>query len=139
MYTLRLLFCSNPRLQLEFWGTNDNVVNQTLEIVGICIMATNNFCKKIPETNFYTFLSSDYQTLLKGNLKNDETETLITAKELSEITGEKVAWVNVLEWQNSNQFYIKAGQKYRWCICIRLDLLDTFKAFSLSTLNIDFE
>ncbi len=68
--------------------------------------------KWIPNTYTYSYLSNDYQTLMQGNIKNDKTTALINTSELKEITGQKVPWVNVLEWKNDNQFYLKAGHKY---------------------------
>ncbi len=68
--------------------------------------------KWIPNTANYSFLSSNYQTLLKGNVKNDKTTTLITTEKLSAITGKKVRWVNVIEWKNENEFYTSAEGTY---------------------------
>ena len=68
--------------------------------------------KWIPNTATYSFLTKDYQTLMQGNVKNDKTKTLISTADIQEITGEKIPWLNVMEWKNENQFYIKAGMKY---------------------------
>jgi dipeptidyl-peptidase-4 len=59
----------------------------------------------IPNTDNFAYLSSDYQTLLKGNVKNDKTSEIITATELSAWTTKEVRWINVLEWENENIFY----------------------------------
>ena len=66
----------------------------------------------IPNTSNYSFLSSDYQILKKGNIKNDKSVDLITAAKVSELTGEQIRWMNVLSWKNSNEFYIKGGEHY---------------------------
>ena len=68
--------------------------------------------KWIPGTTNYTYLSSNYQTLIKGNIKNDKTEEIISTTDINKITGEKIPWMNVMSWKNDNQFYIKAGHKY---------------------------
>jgi dipeptidyl-peptidase-4 len=68
--------------------------------------------KWIPNSANYSFLSSDYQTLKKGNVKNDKSVDLIDATKVSELTGEKVRWMNVISWKNANEFYIKGGSNY---------------------------
>ena len=66
----------------------------------------------IPNTSNYAYLASDYQTLLKGNIDNDETLELINTETLIELTGQKLDWINIISWENENEFYIKAGPNY---------------------------
>lgn len=66
----------------------------------------------IPNTANYAYLSSDYQTLLKGNTKNGKIIELINASTITELTGQKLSWLNILGWENENEFYIKAGPNY---------------------------
>ena len=66
--------------------------------------------KWIPNTSNYSFLSADYQTLKKGNIKNSTITDVITTAEVAELTGEKLQWLNISNWKSENEFYIKAGQ-----------------------------
>ena len=66
----------------------------------------------IPNTSNYVYLSNDYQTLLKGNTKNDKTIELINTATVSELTGQKLGWLNIVSWENQNEFYIKASTNY---------------------------
>jgi dipeptidyl-peptidase-4 len=66
----------------------------------------------IPNTQNYSYLSADYQTLLLGNTKNGKIIELIKTSEVNVITGQKMSWLNVLGWENSNEFYVKAGKNY---------------------------
>lgn len=68
--------------------------------------------KWIPQTSNYTYLSSNYQSLMMGSIKGDDETELINTTDIQKITGEKIPWMNVLEWKNDNQFYIQAGHKY---------------------------
>lgn len=65
--------------------------------------------KWIPNTSTYSFLSENYQTLKKGNVKNSTTSDIISASEIAKLTGEELRWLNISEWKSSNEFYIKAG------------------------------
>ena len=66
----------------------------------------------IPNTQNYSFLSADYQTLLMGNVKNDKTSELITTADLEKITGNPPNYVNVVEWKDENSFYTIVGDRY---------------------------
>jgi dipeptidyl-peptidase-4 len=66
----------------------------------------------IPNTQNYSYLSADYQTLLLGNTKNGKIIELIKTSEVNVITGQKMSWLNVLGWENSNEFYVKEGKNY---------------------------
>ena len=66
----------------------------------------------LPNSSNYVYLSSDYQTLYKGNTKNSKKIELINTATVSELTGQKLGWLNVLSWENQNEFYIKAGPNY---------------------------
>ncbi len=69
------------------------------------------FFKWIPGTQDYSFLSADYQTLLRGNVKNDKTTEIITTGDLTKIAGEPVSYVNVEAWKNATSFYTILGQR----------------------------
>ncbi|NOQ72143.1 MAG: prolyl oligopeptidase family serine peptidase [Crocinitomix sp.] len=66
----------------------------------------------IPGTQNFSFLSADYQTLLKGNAKNDKTSTIITTAELTTMTGREPRYVKVVEWIDENSFYTTIGEQY---------------------------
>ncbi|HIP36098.1 MAG TPA: S9 family peptidase [Crocinitomix sp.] len=68
--------------------------------------------KWIPNTANYAFLSADYQTLFKANVKNNKKIELINTSKLSELTGKTVRWVNVLEWKDENAFYTLIENTY---------------------------
>ena len=73
---------------------------------------STNMVQWIPGTDNYSFLSADYQTLLKGNAKNDKTSTIITTAELATMTGRQPRYVNVAEWVDENSFYTTIGEQY---------------------------
>ncbi|MDG1915851.1 MAG: DPP IV N-terminal domain-containing protein [Crocinitomix sp.] len=66
----------------------------------------------IPGTQNYAFLSADYQTLLKVNIKKDKTTKIITTAELGTMTGAEARFVNVVEWVDENAFYTAIGEQY---------------------------
>ncbi|MFK8037037.1 MAG: DPP IV N-terminal domain-containing protein [Crocinitomicaceae bacterium] len=68
--------------------------------------------KWIEGTNNYSYLSSDYQTLMKGSIKSKEGEAIFTTTDIEKITGEKAPYINVMKWINPNEFYTKIGSKY---------------------------
>jgi len=65
--------------------------------------------KWIPNTSNYSFLSADYQTLKKGNVKNSKVIDVITTAEVAKLTGEELRWLNISDWKSETEFYIKAG------------------------------
>lgn len=69
------------------------------------------FFNWIPGTQEYSFLSADYQTLLRGNVKNDKTVEIITTGDLTKIAGEPVSYVNVESWKTATSFYTIIGQR----------------------------
>jgi len=65
--------------------------------------------KWIPNTSNYSFLSADYQTLKKGNVKNSKVIDVITTAEVAKLTGEELRWLNISDWKSATEFFIKAG------------------------------
>ena len=70
------------------------------------------FFQWIPGTQDYSFLSEDYQTLLRGNVKNDKSSTIITTADIAKICGEPVRYVAVEAWKDANSFYTTVGQRF---------------------------
>lgn len=68
--------------------------------------------KWITETNDYSYLSSDYQTLMRNSAKGDKEKAILTTTDLENITGSKPQYVNVMSWLNTNEFYTKISNKY---------------------------
>ena len=66
----------------------------------------------LPNSNNYVYLSADYQTLLQSSPKGTKSTELISAATVAKLTGQKVGWLNILKWENDNEFYIKAGRNY---------------------------
>ncbi|WP_066758413.1 S9 family peptidase [Crocinitomix algicola] len=71
-----------------------------------------NLLSWIPNTNDFAYLSSDYQTLLRGNTKNDKTSEIITTKKIAELTGLSPRYVNVLSWKDEHRFITSIDQKF---------------------------
>lgn len=71
-----------------------------------------NMFSWIPNTNEYAYLSADYQTLLRGNVKNDKTSEIITVAELAKMTELQPRYVNVVEWKDENSFFTLIDFKY---------------------------
>lgn len=68
--------------------------------------------KWIKGTNSYSYLSANYQTLMRSTVKTDNSEAIFTTDDIEKITGEKPSYINVMEWINSNEFYTQIGSKY---------------------------
>lgn len=68
--------------------------------------------KWIPNTNTYSYLSADYQTLKMGSVKKSASTDLINTTDLAQATGENFMYVNVINWKDENNFYTSAGGKY---------------------------
>lgn len=66
----------------------------------------------IPNTNTYSFLSGDYQTLKMGQTKKDAATELINTGELAKLTGETFQWMNLIEWKDENNFYVSTNNKF---------------------------
>jgi len=73
---------------------------------------STTFFNWIPNTQEYSFLSDDFQTLLRGNAKNDKTSDIITTKEVAEILSTEVRYVNVIAWKDENSFYTMSEGNY---------------------------
>ena len=68
--------------------------------------------KWIPGTKDYSFLSDDYQTLKRGNVKNSNSEAIINTTELAKLTGESFNYAKILDWKDEHHFYTEAKGKY---------------------------
>ncbi|MCG8577978.1 MAG: S9 family peptidase [Flavobacteriales bacterium] len=68
--------------------------------------------KWIPGTSNYSFVSADYLTLKKGNVKNDKAEDLVTLAELNDWTGMTFPWMRIDRWKDENSFYAHNAGKF---------------------------
>lgn len=66
----------------------------------------------IPNSADFCFLTSDYQTLMRGNTKNDKTTEIISTKDLGAILPEPARYVNVMAWKDGESFYTISGADY---------------------------
>ena len=68
--------------------------------------------KWIPETNDYSFLSPNYQTLMRSSVKSDKANPIFSTEDVEKIIGEKPPYMNVIGWINENEFHMKVGSNY---------------------------
>jgi dipeptidyl-peptidase-4 len=67
----------------------------------------------IPGSQDYAYLSADYQTLMRGSVKSDKANAVITSAEIEKITGERAGYVNVISWKDATSFYtMTSGQLF---------------------------
>ena len=66
----------------------------------------------IPGTNSYSYVSADYKTLIKNDLKKDKPVDLITLADLNALTLETFPYISLISWKDANSFYTSANGKY---------------------------
>ena len=91
----------------------------------------------IPGTADYAFLAGDYQSLKRGNIKNEETSTIITAEELATACKDKFAYVNVVEWTDATHF-IAHGETGYHLVDIEKKTAHTYVHVTPEAENINF-
>lgn len=99
---------SGPLVAQEKLTLEDAVMNQYRKYYP----AHSTMFSWIPGTDNYSFLSPDYQTLKKGNVKNDKTKDILTTAELNKATGAEFRYVNVVAWKDETHFYTSADNQY---------------------------
>lgn len=63
----------------------------------------------IPGTEFYSYVSADYQTLYKNGVKKDAPVELLTVTDLNTMTGESFRYILVDQWVDVSHFYVSQG------------------------------
>lgn len=109
---LNILFIGLISLSVNAQKEELTLSNAVLNQYGAYYPSRTIMFKWIPNSSDYAYLSPNYQTLIKGNVNNNETEELINTDDLEKITGFKPRYVNVIKWNNSNQFYTLIDYKY---------------------------
>ena len=66
----------------------------------------------IPGTDNYSVYDANYQSLLRGNVKNDETEVIITTDEMNKATGATFRYSKIDSWKDGTHFYTSAEGMY---------------------------
>lgn len=68
--------------------------------------------KWVPNTDCYTYLSENYQSLMKASVKNTEAKEWIKIQDVNEALGAELYWFSGLKWKNENEFWLNDGQHY---------------------------
>ncbi len=71
-----------------------------------------NMFQWVPNSDCYTFLSSNYQILMKASVRNTAPRELITIQTLNEKLGSELSWFSNLKWKDENAFWVNDGEKY---------------------------
>lgn len=66
----------------------------------------------MPDSENYSYLSSDYRSLLKGSVDGEGSETLLTSEEFNTITGANVYAISGVQWISNTVFRVSNGGKY---------------------------
>jgi dipeptidyl-peptidase 4 len=66
----------------------------------------------IPGTDTYSFLSADYQKLMKNSAKKDSPSEILSTADINMWTEESFSYVDVLEWKDAGSFYTSANNRY---------------------------
>lgn len=64
------------------------------------------------DSKSYSFLSSDYNYLVKGFVNGDKVDTLISTKELNSIAGTDLSYIYGIDWVSPTAFRINDGSDY---------------------------
>ncbi|MFT5777174.1 MAG: dipeptidyl-peptidase-4 [Crocinitomicaceae bacterium] len=71
-----------------------------------------NLFSWVPETDCFTYLSDNYQTLMKSSVEKGEPKEWITVQEINTALNAEFSWFSGLKWKNENEFWINNGQNY---------------------------
>jgi dipeptidyl-peptidase 4 len=66
----------------------------------------------IPGTDTYSYLSADYQKLMKNSAKKDSPTEMLSTADINMWTEESFSYVDVLEWKDATSFYTSANNRY---------------------------
>lgn len=66
----------------------------------------------MPDSKCYTQLSSNFGYLLKGTVKGEAMDTLLSTQEFNEIAGAQLFAIYGVQWKDASKFWINNGGKY---------------------------
>lgn len=68
--------------------------------------------KWIPNSNEYSYLSSNYQLLMKASIKETEGKELVSIQEVNTALSAEFNWFSGMSWKNENEFWLNNGQNF---------------------------
>ena len=71
-----------------------------------------NMFQWIPETDCYTFLSENYQTLMKASMRNTEAREWVDIQTVNSKLESEFYWFSGLTWKDQNVFWLNDGRKF---------------------------
>ena len=66
----------------------------------------------MPDSECFTYLSDNYQHLLKGTVKGSDVDTLLSVQEFNSLSGSQLYALGGVEWMTINTFRVNDGRKY---------------------------
>lgn len=66
----------------------------------------------MPDSDCYTYLSDNYQHLLKGTVKGNDIDTVLSIQEFNSFAGSQLYALGGVEWMSMNTFRVDNGQTY---------------------------
>ncbi|MFT5858050.1 MAG: dipeptidyl-peptidase-4 [Flavobacteriaceae bacterium] len=68
--------------------------------------------KWIPKTSDYSYLSNNYQVLMKASIEDGEGEEFVSIQDVNEALGAELSWFSGMSWKNDNEFWLNNGRNY---------------------------
>ncbi len=68
--------------------------------------------KWIPETVNYTYLSENYQTLMKASVKDKSGEEWIRIQDINKALNSELYWFSGMKWKNQHEFWLNDGHNF---------------------------
>jgi dipeptidyl-peptidase-4 len=66
----------------------------------------------IPDTDCYTYMADNYQSLMKSSVEEKETKKWYTVQDINAKLGSQLYVLYGLKWKNSNEFWLNDGKNY---------------------------
>lgn len=66
----------------------------------------------VPNTDCYTFLSANFQSLMKASVRNTEAREWVSIQTVNAKLGSEFSWFSGLTWKDENVFWLNDGQKF---------------------------
>lgn len=66
----------------------------------------------IPETNDYSYLSDNYQSLMSGSMDNKGIKKIVSIQEVNKALKSELFWFSGLKWKNKDEFWLNDGANF---------------------------
>ncbi len=111
---MKKIFLGFVAIALSFQGLAQQELTLEQSISGIRSIFPESILdfQWMTDSKCYTQLSSDFGYLLKGTVKGDEMDTLLSTQEFNEVAGAQLFAIYGVEWKEASKFWISNRGNY---------------------------